>query len=207
MLNTRGRLQSWIALALFIITIAGLGLVIQRHYGDRFGKRSVYIAEFDGVSGLMVGTPVKLNGVVVGSVRSIHLKLQHNFTVDVAFAVSSDIRLPDDSRAAIVSESLFGSPILALYPGMSDTLLQEGGLIVDTQPPVQMHELLQKLFFNAPDAGNDGGSGVDKDDESDKEPPKKDGDKEANLDTEQDACQLASLQMDQKQALNCGGWV
>lgn len=203
------RLQSWLALILVVVTVIGLGMVIKRHYGDRVGGHNVYMAEFDGVSGLMVGTPVKINGVVVGSVRSMDLKSKKNFTVDVAFTLNKDIQLPDDSRAAIVSESLFGSPVLAIYPGMSESMLDNGALIVDTQPPVQMHELLQKMFFNVPDNSQDAGGPSDKEEESDKESSvspadgHKSGTPHKNASLAPSAQYIASSQ----DAMECGGWV
>jgi phospholipid/cholesterol/gamma-HCH transport system substrate-binding protein len=206
MLTGRMRLQSWLALILVAVTVGGLGLVIKRHYGDRVSGHSLYMAEFDGVSGLMVGTPVKINGVVVGSVRSMALKPQKNFTVDVAFALNKEIPLPDDSRAAIVSESLFGSPVLVIYPGMSETKLETGALIVDTQPPVQMHELLQKLFFNAPDSSQEPGNPSDKDDEGDKETPSLDQTKNTPP-TKHSALTSPAYVGSLSSAMECGGWV
>ncbi|QZS52617.1 MCE family protein [Rhodococcus opacus] len=74
-----------------------------------------YHAEFGDASGLAVGDTTQIAGVKVGEVREISL---HGDKVDVEFdADSGDVRLGDDTRAAIKVETALGRRYVELTPG------------------------------------------------------------------------------------------
>jgi len=145
------RLESMIALGVLMFVLCLVGSVYYKYYGHRH-KTTTFYAEFDSITGLNLGAPVKINGVVVGKVEAFSLDPKKNFVVNVGFSVDKTIGVPEDTRASVSSESLFGSTILILSPGMSDTFLSEGGTIFDTQSPLHLHELLQKFLFNSADS-------------------------------------------------------
>lgn len=107
---------------------------------------TVMKAEFDSVDGLVEGSAVKINGVIVGSIQSI--KLENNFSAIVTFTVNNDIRLPKDTEAAIVSESLLGGKVLSVAPGNDEAFLAEGDIIYKTRSPMNLESLIQKFLFN-----------------------------------------------------------
>nr|WP_271214004.1 MCE family protein [Rhodococcus wratislaviensis]GLK41289.1 ABC transporter substrate-binding protein [Rhodococcus wratislaviensis] len=74
-----------------------------------------YHAEFGDASGLAVGDTTQIAGVKVGEVREISLD---GDKVDVEFdADSGDVRLGDDTRAAIKVETALGRRYVELTPG------------------------------------------------------------------------------------------
>lgn len=148
------RIESLVALGILFFVLCVLGGVYYKYCGHSH-RTSTFYAEFDSITGLNVGSPVKINGVVVGKVLGFDLDRKKNFVVSVEFSVHKDILLPEDTRASVTSESLFGSTILMLLPGMSDHLLPRGGVIFDTQSPLHIHELLQKFLFNSADSERD----------------------------------------------------
>jgi len=162
------RLESTIAMSIVFFVMSILVFVYYRYSGHHYQTSNFY-AEFDSISGLNVGCPVKINGVVVGKVNSFHIDPKKNFVVIVSFSIDRTLSLPEDTRAAIAAESLFGSTILTLSPGTSEELLAEDAIILDTQSPLQMPELLQKFLFNSADSADRDGSSdkLDKEDKDD----------------------------------------
>lgn len=156
------RIESLVAWVILFLVVSILGGVYYKYCGHKH-MTSTFYAEFDSIMGLNIGSPVKINGVVVGKVVGFDLDHKKNFVVNVEFAVNKGIILPEDTRASVTSESLFGSTILMLLPGMSERFLPRGGTIFDTQSPLHIHELLQKFLFNAADSERDGGQNREQD--------------------------------------------
>ncbi len=109
--------------------------------------RVVLLADFDSVEGLKEGSPVKISGVVVGSVGGITLDSE-GYSAIVSFSIEKGIPLPRDTMAAIVSESLLGGKTLALVPGSEEEVLSEGEVISLTQSSINLEGLIQKVIFN-----------------------------------------------------------
>ena len=64
-------------------------------------------AEFMKVGGLSTGSDVRINGIKIGTVTGQTLN-NDDYTVDVKFSISSDVKLPKDSTVAIVKpKSIF----------------------------------------------------------------------------------------------------
>ena len=143
-------LEVIVALAVLVVVGFSLGVVYRKNVGMH-QKTVLLKAEFDTVGGLASGSPVKLNGVTVGTVQNIHLDTKKNFTAIVAFTVLRSISLPEDTEAAVVSESLFGGKVMILLPGSHEKYLSEGDVIYHTRSPMNLEELVQKFLFTAPD--------------------------------------------------------
>ena len=60
--------------------------------------------------------------------------------------VSSNVSLPADTHAKIVSESLLGGMVVVLEPGGSDRSIRGGGEITKTQGAVPLAELIAKFM-------------------------------------------------------------
>ncbi|MGE0779606.1 MCE family protein [Mycolicibacterium sp.] len=72
-----------------------------------------YLAYFDELGGLATGAPVEVSGLESGKVQSISLEPEG---VLVEFTVAEDIRLGEDTEAAIKTETLLGSKFLHVAP-------------------------------------------------------------------------------------------
>jgi len=108
-------------------------------------------ASFSNVGGLVEGSAVRISGVQVGQVRDIRLD-QERFRVLVTFSVKKGIELSEDTMASIQTSGLIGDKYLSLSPGGMDRSLQPGDTIIDTQPPLNIQELVRKYVFG--DAGS-----------------------------------------------------
>ena len=127
-------------------------------------------AEFDNIAGVNTGTDVRLAGIKVGTVVSQTLN-PDNYQAVVTMAIDPQLKLTDDTTAKITSEGLLGSNFIALDPGGSDTVLADGGQIVNTQGAVDIWTLISKAMFEG--KGSGGGSG-DKPADNTQTPPASD---------------------------------
>ena len=107
-------------------------------------------AAFDNISGINVGSPVRLAGVQVGSVTAARIDPQ-SYRAVLKFTVQPAVKLPDDSSAEITTDGLLGGNSLTLTPGGSEKMLAEGGQITITQSPVSIEQLLGKFIYNVGD--------------------------------------------------------
>ncbi|MFW5641486.1 MAG: outer membrane lipid asymmetry maintenance protein MlaD [Roseicyclus sp.] len=101
-------------------------------------------ASFRSAEGITVGTEVRLAGVRVGTVTAMELNPQ-TFRADTTFTISENLQLPDDSAAAIASESLLGGSFVEIIPGGSPFVLGPGEAILDTQGSVSLITLLMRF--------------------------------------------------------------
>ena len=118
------------------------------------------VAKFDRIDGLPMGADVRISGIKVGSVLAQTLDPQ-TYRAQVRFSVASNVELPTDSSAAIVSSGLLGSKYLALVPGGDDEILKDGGEVTLTQSSVNIEDLIGKYIFSqggsAPAGAGSGG--------------------------------------------------
>lgn len=104
-------------------------------------------ASFDNVSGIAAGSDVRIGGIKVGTVTSLALN-EETYRPLLSLRLKPTIKLPEDSSAAIVSESLLGGKFIQLSPGADDKMLEEGGEIRFTQSAVNLEEMIGKFMFS-----------------------------------------------------------
>jgi phospholipid/cholesterol/gamma-HCH transport system substrate-binding protein len=103
-------------------------------------------APFTSVTGLRVGSPVEILGIEVGRVERFTMD-QENQRAMVEMRIKNGIRIYDDAIASIKTEGLIGDKYLSIDPGGAGTLLKAGGRITETQPAVDVAELIGKYAF------------------------------------------------------------
>jgi phospholipid/cholesterol/gamma-HCH transport system substrate-binding protein len=124
---------------------------------NKSGSKSVvdgYVvqADFSDITGITIGSDVRVSGVKVGTVNSI--KLNHeNYQAEVGLLIGGELAIPKDSSALIVGESLLGGKFVALEIGGAEQSLKNGDKIEYTQSSVSLEQLLGKFVFS--------GGGVD----------------------------------------------
>jgi len=130
-------LAALVLLAVAILTIGQRQQIFTRH--------TRYRTSFANVTGLQVGSPVRLSGVDVGFVKQIELPTDPDagritvwFTVDAAYTE----RIREDTVASIKTIGLLGDKYLAVRTGSpsADRVL-EGGL-VQGRDPAEVEELV-----------------------------------------------------------------
>jgi len=131
-----------------VIIIAGwfiLSVVSKSEKLTNVGGTTKYIASFNDVSGISVGSNIKLAGVTVGKV--LELKLDEiNYTAEMVLGINKKIKIPNDSEIIITSEGLLGSNYVSISPGGSDIFLQANENFSFTQSSLSLNNLIQKFF-------------------------------------------------------------
>jgi phospholipid/cholesterol/gamma-HCH transport system substrate-binding protein len=105
-------------------------------------------APFTTVSGLRVGSPVDMYGIQVGRVEEITMDQQDQMA-KVEIRIKKGIKVYDDAIASIKTEGLIGDKYLSLSPGGAGELLKPGGTITQTQPAVDILDLISKYIFGS----------------------------------------------------------
>jgi len=103
-------------------------------------------ARFTTVSGLRVGSSVNMLGIEVGRVGRLTMDQKDQKAV-VEIRIQKDIKVYDDAIASIKTEGLIGDMFLSIDPGGSGKLLGHGGTITETQPALDMGDLIGKYAF------------------------------------------------------------
>ncbi len=102
-------------------------------------------AVFHSVAGLKVGAMVEIAGVEVGRVKS--LKLDEDYQARVDLDIDLGIELQEVYMASIKTKGLLGEIYVEIVPGGADEIIENGGKIQDTEPPIDLEELISKFIF------------------------------------------------------------
>lgn len=130
-----------------VLVVAGIFVFYAFAKSDRADSGGYeVVARFGRIDGLKRGSDVTLSGVKVGTVTAISLDSK-SYQAVVRLAVASALKLPDDTNAKIVSESLLGGMVVVLEPGADTKMLAPGGEIQHTQDAISLTELIAKFMF------------------------------------------------------------
>ena len=122
-----------------------LSVVSKSEKLSNVGETTKYIASFNDVSGISVGSNIKLAGVTVGKV--LELKLDEiNYTAEMVLGINRKIKIPNDSEIIITSEGLLGGNFVSISPGGSDIFLEANEKFSFTQSSLSLNNLIQKFF-------------------------------------------------------------
>ncbi len=114
-----------------------------------FGGSDTYPlkARFGTIGQLRPSAPVKIGGVIVGSVGEIQLdpvKFDSIVTLDIDNRYKD---LPADTSAGIFTSGLLGESYIGMQPGGDPDVLKPGDEIVYTQSAVDLMQLVGKYMF------------------------------------------------------------
>jgi phospholipid/cholesterol/gamma-HCH transport system substrate-binding protein len=140
-------------------TVAGIfvliGLLCVGYLTVKLGDVRVFDADtyplcarFSSVSGLRVGNPVEMLGIEVGRVEGFRMD-QENQVVLVELSIRKGIQVYDDAIASIKTAGLIGDKYISLDAGGAGEVLKPEGVIRDTQPPIDLTELIGKYAFGS----------------------------------------------------------
>ena len=104
-------------------------------------------AEFDNVSGLKVGAVVEIAGVNIGKVARVGLGKQS--LAEVTMLINQDIKITEDAIASIRTQGLIGDKYIKIIQGADEEMLEEGGVIFDTESAIDFEELVSKYIFES----------------------------------------------------------
>jgi phospholipid/cholesterol/gamma-HCH transport system substrate-binding protein len=136
-----------LAVGLFIIA----GIVCLGYLSIKLGKMEVLgekgyevYALFSNTGGLKTGGSIEIAGVDVGRVKSIALD---NYQARVSMILRKGLKIQEDAIASIKTRGLVGERYIEITPGGSETIIKPGGRVRETQPPVDLEELISKFVF------------------------------------------------------------
>jgi phospholipid/cholesterol/gamma-HCH transport system substrate-binding protein len=112
-----------------------------------FGDRSYPLfARFTSVAGLKAGSSVTMYGIQVGRVERLAMDQDKQMAM-VELRLQQGVKIYDDAIASIRTEGLIGDRYVSIDPGGGGDVLKPGGIIIETQPPVDINELIGKYAF------------------------------------------------------------
>jgi len=136
-----------IAVGLFLLIGLGCLAYLSLKLGEiKLWGSSDYIvyATFSNVGGLKNKATVTMAGVTIGQVENIRLK---DGQALVTLTIHKDVKLEEDVIASIKTMGIIGDKYLAVSPGAAEQYIENGGKIMDTQPPLDIEEMIGKFVF------------------------------------------------------------
>lgn len=103
---------------------------------------------FTSASGLKEGAYVEMAGVTVGKVKQIYFNPE-TYLADVDISLQNNIKIPDDSIASIRTSGIIGDKFVKISAGGSDIYLEPSMEIVETEPSINLEELISKYIFES----------------------------------------------------------
>jgi len=131
-----------------------VGLLCVAYMTLRLGKLDVLggnyytlNGHFSSITGLKPGSSVEMLGIQIGQVKGFTID-QENQEVVVKMRIRGDIKIYDDAIASIKTSGLIGDKYIHIDAGGSDEILKPGATITETEPPVDIEELISKYVFS-----------------------------------------------------------
>ena len=129
-----------IAITFLALRLGDIGVTDQNEYQLE--------ARFSSASGLREGSFVEIAGVIVGKVKRITFDPEDYLAI-VILSLPKEVKLPEDSIASIQTAGIIGDKFIKLSPGGSDIYLQAGDEIPETEPSINLEELISKYIFES----------------------------------------------------------
>lgn len=104
-------------------------------------------ALFTDITGIAVGSDVRVGGLKVGVVESMELDPK-TYQAAAILQIKDGILLPKDTSAAVASTGLIGDKFIKLDPGGDEAMLKSGDSITFTQSSISFEELVGKFVFS-----------------------------------------------------------
>ena len=131
---------------LVILLALWFGLYAWDRTGGGRALNAIHVtAQFPNVSGVNVGTDVRVAGIKIGQVVTVKLDPK-SYQAEVGLALDPSVKVPEDSSAAITSEGILGGTYMALMPGGSPAPLKDGDVILDTQGSTDLMSLVGQFI-------------------------------------------------------------
>lgn len=151
MSDSKSKLE--ISVGIFMI----LGLIAISFIAIRLGDLGMFsgdqyqvTARFTSASGLRSGAYVEAAGVRVGNIDSIVFDTEQYYAV-VTMNIDDGVKIPEDSIASVRTAGIIGDKFIKLTAGGSDIYLEDGMEIYETEPSINLEELISKYIFESDD--------------------------------------------------------
>jgi phospholipid/cholesterol/gamma-HCH transport system substrate-binding protein len=135
-------LMGIIAITFLALRMGDIGLFNNDEY--------VINAKFTSASGLREGAYVEMAGVTVGKVKRIQFDPESYLAI-VSMSLPKTILIPDDSIASIRTAGIIGDKFIKISAGGSEDYVEDGMEIMETEPSINLEELISKYIFESND--------------------------------------------------------
>ncbi|HEY7841928.1 MAG TPA: outer membrane lipid asymmetry maintenance protein MlaD [Gammaproteobacteria bacterium] len=140
-----------IVVGLFLL----FGLICVSWLAIRLGDISMFgqdryqvVARFTSASGLRQGAYVEAGGVRVGIVDSIGFDAERYLAV-VTMSIDKGVPISEDAVASIRTAGIIGDKFVKITPGGAEDMLSAGMEILETEPSINLEELISKYVFES----------------------------------------------------------
>ena len=128
-----------------------LGILCLTYLSVKLGRMEVLgsqgyevVATFTNTGGIRPGAAVVIAGVEIGRVKGVQLV---DYEGQVVMTIDPGVEIQEDAIAAIRTRGLIGEKYVEISPGGSEKLISPGERIRDTQPAVNLEELISNFVF------------------------------------------------------------
>jgi len=138
--------------AIVALAIAVGGIYYIGKQNNKFGAVLHLSAQFNSVSGLKIGSNVRVGGIDVGTVDGISLVT--DTTVQVDMIIQKDIQkfIRRDARASIGSDGLMGDKVIVINAGTPASPLVADGDSLGSRQPIETDAIMSSLKISADNA-------------------------------------------------------
>lgn len=112
-----------------------------------FPRQQYFVtARFTSASGLREGAFVEAGGVRVGNVADIRFD-PDKYVAVVTLAIDQGVPISKDAVASVRTAGIIGDKFVKITPGGADQYLTSGMEIRETEPSINLEELISKYIF------------------------------------------------------------
>ena len=147
--NYKWKLGAFSVVAL-VIAVAGIYYIGKQK--NKFGSVLHVSALFNSVSGLKVGSNVRLGGIDVGTVDGIDLVTDTSVQVSMIVQKKAQKFIKKDAKAMISSDGLMGDKVISLAPGTPGQTPVTDGDTLGSRQPIETDAIMASLKTSADNA-------------------------------------------------------
>ncbi|WP_419786411.1 outer membrane lipid asymmetry maintenance protein MlaD [Pseudodesulfovibrio sp.] len=133
----------FVLVGLLAVAYMSIKLGNVRMFSDKYYSIS---ADFSDISGLKINAPIQMFGVKIGFVETITLD-QEKGVARVGMLIDKGVKLTDDAIVSVKTNGLIGDKYLKIAPGGLGDPVENGGTLFDTNPAVDLEDLISKFAF------------------------------------------------------------
>jgi len=132
----------YVAIGIIVIVVLFFTVKSKSEY-TQDGSYYPLTATFGRTDGLLVGDKVRMAGLDIGRVTSA--KFDDKFHAILTLEIKTDVHIPNDSSASIVSYGLMGPKYIEIEAGGSESFLAPNDEFSYTQDAMVLEELINRI--------------------------------------------------------------
>jgi len=138
------------AVATLFVAVAAIYYIGKQK--NKFGRVFHVSSLFSSVSGLRIGSNVRMGGVNVGTVNGISLMTDTTVQVDMIVQKSAQKFIKKDAKATISSEGLMGDKVVSIGAGTPGQPVVQDGESIGSRTPIETDQIMASLKTSADNA-------------------------------------------------------